>query len=279
MQCKIHNDKVCSYKCTICGVMLCKDCKPVSFDNNIYCSKCVEQEEDRRYQLLLKKEKSKSFSWEKSLLFSLIILMFISTGYYFAVKPKEIKITLDDKERIQFYLTLAYNAKEGSSTYKRQMKNIFRLDSEYTNVVTFFKNGQKLYKRKNYQKAIVSFQKIQNMLPDWDIVYLFLARCYNKLADSENAKSYLVQSIELNPDGTEAYMLLGDIYAQEKRYKDAILQYSKASFNDSKNSDIILHLAKLYLKEKKLIKAREFREKAYKLGANTELIDKLISQA
>jgi len=279
MKCNVHHDLVCHYKCATCGAMLCKDCKPVSYNNNIYCSHCVEQEEDKRFQLLLKKEKSKSFSGKKFILTSLIILIFISAGYYLSIKPKEIKITLDDKERIQFYLTLAYNAKEGSSTYKRQMQNIFRLDSEYTNVVTFFENGQKLYKRGNYTKAIASFKKIQNMLPDWDIAYLFLARCYNKLDDSEVAKDYLVQSIELNPEGIESYMLLGDIYAQEEKYKDAILQYSKASFNDRKNSEIILHLAELYLKEKKLIKAREFREKAYKLGANTDMLDKLISQA
>ncbi len=265
----------------MCKTELCKECKPISFQGKVYCAACCEIAENRLYSMEIKKESFSSKYVFNRLAFSAILLacLISFSGYYFLIKPKDnIVIPPDDKEVLVFYLNLAYDKGKNSDTYKRQMNNILRLDMSYKSLITFLHTGEQYLEEKNYKEALVNFEKIKNMLSDWDLIYVFTSECYSNLGENDKAIDELKQAIELNINNTKAYMFLGDIYEKQDKIEDAILQYTKAFYIDNKNSSLPLKLAELYLRKNSITKAFEYRNQASKLGANTQNIDSLIQE-
>ncbi len=280
MQCKNHNLET-TFSCAMCKTELCKECKPVSFQGKVYCATCCEIAENRIYNAEIKKESfSSKYVFNRVAFSAILAACFISFfGYYFFIKPNEnIVIPPDDKEVLVFYLNMAYDKGKNSDTYKRQMNNILRLDMSYKSLIAFLHTGEKYLAEKNYKEALINFEKIKNMLSDWDMIYIFTSECFFNLGESDKAIGELKQAIELNINSTKAYMFLGDIYDKQDKIEDAILQYTKAFYIDSKNSSLPLKLAELYLRKNSITKAFEYRNQASKLGANTQNIDSLIQE-
>jgi tetratricopeptide (TPR) repeat protein len=276
MNCTEHKDLEYLYTCKTCGKKLCRECKPVSFRGRILCLACSEAEEQALFNRETIKSRYQSYKLGQWFVFLLIALL-SGAGYYFMIyTPREVNIPSDDKERLRYYLNLAYEAKNNSETYKRQMNNILRLNDDYANVIQFLKFGEKALSQSRFGDAYIYFEKVKKMLPDWEWIYILTSKCYIGMNNKKQAEEELKQAQELNPDGSRAYVLLGELYASEGDFEQAILEYSKALFIDGKNSDVMLNLAELYYRKKSLIKAQEFRDSARKLGANTQKIDEML---
>ncbi len=275
MECNQHQKPVI-YHCSCCKTALCRDCRPVSFHEKIYCSQCMEKEEKRFFAAEEKKHEARNYTWIRLFSFSFLFLLFFGGIYYYFFVPRMISVSVDDKERLRYYLSLAYDSPRNSETYQRQMDSIMRLEDKYRNIIGFLKRGEKSADKKNYEAAIKDFEIIKNLLPDWDGIYILIAQCYKQMGKTAFAKDQLKQAQELNPEHSKAYILLGEIHLEEQEIDEAILQYTKAHFIDRSNPEIILSLCELYVRKKSFIKAREFRDEARKLGANTQRIDELL---
>ena len=78
----------------------CQQCQPISFQNQILCATCLQKKEEEMIQAWEKKQYASPLRSRKVVLF-LLSLVLISTGFYFGfIKPKEIQIPGDDRERI-----------------------------------------------------------------------------------------------------------------------------------------------------------------------------------
>ena len=275
MECKQHQNPVI-YICSSCKTELCKECKPVSFHEKIYCARCLEKEEKRFFAAEEKKHSAGSRSLGKLISYCLLFLLFSGGTYYYFFVPRMISVSVDDKERLRYYLSLAYDSPRNSETYQRQMDSIMRLEDKYRNLIGFLKRGEKYAEKKQYESAIKDFEIIKKLLPDWDGIYILIAQCYKKMGKTAFAKDQLKQAQELNPEHSKAYILMGEIHLEEQEIDEAILQYTKAHFIDRTNPEVLLSLSELYVRKKSFIKAREFRDEARKLGANTQRIDELL---
>lgn len=275
MECMQHQQPVV-YKCSSCKTALCKVCKPVSFHEKIYCPHCLEKEEKRFFAAEEKTHSAQNYSWSRLISYFLLFILFSGGTYYYFFVPRMITIPLDDKERLRYYLSLAYDSPHGSETYKRQMDSIKRLEDRYRNLIGFLQRGEKAAEKKHYEKAIKDFEIVKKLLPDWDGIYILIAQCYKKMEKKAFAKDQLKQAQELNPEHSKAYILMGEIHLEEQEIDEAILQYTKAHFIDRNNPEVLLSLSELYVRKKSFIKAREFRDEARRLGANTQRIDELL---
>ena len=275
MECTQHQKPVV-YHCSCCKTALCKQCYPVSFHEKIYCPRCLEKEEKRFLAAEEKKHASRNYSWARLISYCLFFLLFSGGSYYYFFVPRMISISMDDRERLRYYLSLAYDSPRDSEVYKRQMDSIMRLEDKYRNLIGFLKRGEKATDKKHYEEAIRDFEVVKKLLPDWDGIYILIAQCYKKMGKPTFAKDQLKQAQELNPEHTRAYILLGEIHLEEQDIDEAILQYTKAHFIDRNNLEVLLSLSELYVRKKSFIKAREFRDQARKLGANTQRIDELL---
>ena len=275
MECNQHQ-KPLIYNCSCCNTALCRECRPVSFHEKIYCPQCMEKEEKRFFAAEDKKHSVQSYSWSRLFSCFLLFLLFSGGTYYYFFVPRMISVSVDDKERLRYYLSLAYDSPRNSETYQRQMDSIMRLEDKYRNLIGFLKRGEKSADKKHYEEAIKDFEIIKKLLPDWDGIYILIAQCYKKMGKTVFAKDLLKQAQELNPEHSQAYILLGEIHLEEQEIDEAILQYTKAHFIDRSNPDVLLSLCELYVRKKSFIKAREFRDEARKLGANTQRIDDLL---
>jgi tetratricopeptide (TPR) repeat protein len=207
-------------------------------------------------------------------------LIFVYIVFYYSfLNPREVKIPPDDRERLQYYLTLADQSKQGSETYNRQIQNILKISVGYRHVLNFLERGKKNYEKGLYTKALEDYEKVKKMLPDWDGIYIRTGECHRALHQTDHAKTELKEAIDLNPETPKAYLLLGEMQEDENLLDDAILQYTKALFVSPKNGQIFLKLSGVYIKKKRYEKAREFRDKARELGIQTNLIDAMLEKA
>lgn len=275
MECNQHHQPAV-YKCSGCKTVLCKECRPVSFHEKIFCSRCLEKEEKRFFAAEDKKHRTQSYSWARLLSYFLFFILFSGGTYYYFFVPRMITVSVDDKERLRYYLSLAYDSPRNSETYKRQMDSIMRLEDKYRNLIGFLKRGEKSADKTHFEDAIKDFEIVKKLLPDWDGIYILIAQCYKKMGKTAFAKDQLKQAQELNPEDSKAYILMGEIHLEEQEIDEAILQYTKAHFIDRTNPEVLLSLSELYVRKKSFIKAREFRDEARRLGANTQRIDELL---
>lgn len=275
--CIQHPENPTKFQCKGCKKELCSLCKPVSFHGDIFCHTCLDKEESKYF----KKEDKKDAFWT-SLQFKIGLgaitglLILIFTIYYIMFAPKVVELNVNDRERVQFFLDMAYEAGKGTATYDRNVHNIKRMNAKYINILRYLSLAENALEKNQADVAIENYKKVKVMLPDWHWVYIFLGEVYLKKGTTEEGEIEIKQAIELNPEGTKAYILLSKYYEQQERLDEAILQLSKASFNDKKNGDILIELGKLYLKKKWFVKARELRNKARNLNADTSSLDKMI---
>jgi serine/threonine protein kinase/tetratricopeptide (TPR) repeat protein len=85
--------------------------------------------------------------------------------------------------------------------------------------------GLCLWRNGDYKKAIASYNKILELDPDFNVMYVSLAQAY---ADDENyieASAMMRKTIALHPGQPEGRNLLGNIYFRMGKYDDAIKEY------------------------------------------------------
>lgn len=149
----------------------------------------------------------------------------ISPNYYHAlVNMSYVYITKVDYEKAEEVLNIALLNTED-----------VRSQSDIYNTL-----GWLYYVKKLYFKSLDFYKKANEKDVNYDLPYLWLGRLYFILAlknvkEKEKLSEYmdlsfnsLTKAIELNPNKTNGYELLGDIYAWQKNTQLALFMYQKA---------------------------------------------------
>jgi tetratricopeptide (TPR) repeat protein len=97
---------------------------------------------------------------------------------------------------------------------------------------TFYYRGllkNELFPEFNNFDILEDFQESLNLNPDNSMVYYKISSLYLwNLKDTNQARYYVNKTLSLQPNFPEAYILLGDIYFQQKEYEEALIAYQNA---------------------------------------------------
>lgn len=81
----------------------------------------------------------------------------------------------------------------------------------------FLASGQGLYQEGDYVRARLQFQNALQIDPKFGVAQLWLGKTELKLQNPRGAYGALNKAVELNPQLTEAHVLLGDILLMAKQ--------------------------------------------------------------
>jgi len=104
----------------------------------------------------------------------------------------------------------------------------------------------------NYERAITSLNKTEELEVDHLSVYFELGKNYNSLEDFPQAEKYLLKVLDEKPEDFSVLEELKTVYQADENYKKAIPIVEKLTEN---NIEFSKELATLYLKEKQYEKA------------------------
>lgn len=99
----------------------------------------------------------------------------------------------------------------------------------------------------NYKKALEIYLEANSKFGPNSELMVSIANCYLKLDQTGLSKQWLLKSIKIDSYNDEAYFLLGESYARESIWYNAINAYHKAIDLDNRREEYYLGLAQAYL--------------------------------
>lgn len=126
--------------------------------------------------------------------------------------------------------------------------------------ILHFREGKKCFSKGKIAEAFKHFTQSAKMIPDWDLPYLELAMIHPLWDNDQQATlDALKIAISINPNNPRTHLMLGSIYIQLKKYKDAEESFLKALKLKDNFREAHLRLANLYKDQKEYYKAvREY---------------------
>ena len=121
----------------------------------------------------------------------------------------------------------------------------------------FLASGQALYQQEDYVRARLQFQNALQIDLKFAAGYLWLGKTELKLQNPRGAYGALNQAVELNPNLTEAQILLGDILLMAKQLDKAKEKAELALKQEPQNTDALLLSASLAMAQSQPQKALE----------------------
>jgi tetratricopeptide (TPR) repeat protein len=89
-------------------------------------------------------------------------------------------------------------------------------------------SGLAHYENKEYQQAIVEWNKAKKITPNSCVILTNIGSAYNKLRKSEEALPHLKKAIEINPEYPNAHFVMGLAYRDLREYEKAKEQFEIA---------------------------------------------------
>jgi tetratricopeptide (TPR) repeat protein len=178
----------------------------------------------------------------------------LAHSYDYSKEPEKIVAALDKGlgqfpqnpelllEMATFYFrTKAYNSArlKFMEYYAAGGDSIYDVNMNY-GISTYFSQQE--------EKAMSIFKDLNRANPNDGIVMYYISLCYKKLKDFENAEKNMQWAIDVSYPGylSEMYHHLGQIYGQQRKYKESIAALDKAYELDSRKHEILFEIATTY---------------------------------
>lgn len=120
---------------------------------------------------------------------------------------------------------------------------------------------------KDYRASVIAFSKALGDKPT-DLLLLAIARSYFELGEHEQAKAYLIRCAETTKDvavAAQARLLLGMSYRKLSMNAEAEKEYLAVLNQDARNADAYVALGDLYAESGDTVKARAEWRKALRI--------------
>ncbi|RLA92866.1 MAG: hypothetical protein DRG25_05550, partial [Deltaproteobacteria bacterium] len=170
------------------------------------------------------------------------------------------------EDAVKYYTWVArfYKKELDVQNCLKYLEKIRQLDPQ--EVTPFLIEGDLKVSLGNYQGAVKVYKMGRDLAPDSDEIHQKLAFVYQQLGDTKKAREGFQKALALNPENVNAYIGLGDISREEKKYDEAIKHYSQAKKIAPKNGEARIKLAETYKEAGKLNKASEEIEEVFDIG-------------
>ncbi|MBK3331581.1 tetratricopeptide repeat protein [Persephonella atlantica] len=139
---------------------------------------------------------------------------------------------------------------------------------------TYTNLGTLLAKEKQYEKALWYFKKAAEN-PNYlkkDVAIYNIALIYRQMGNLKLYEENLKKALSYNSFLLPAYISLGELFLEEKRYDDALTVYLMAKEKGLINPQIYLGLGDVYIQLGDYEKAKEYLLKAKKLARDDDLL-------
>jgi tetratricopeptide (TPR) repeat protein len=208
-----------------------------------------------------------------------------------------------------YNLGVVYNKKE---LYNKALEAYdFALAINSLNTFVIFSKANILYNLDRYAEAIPAYLEFVEEEPDSFEALTYLAECYEKTGDTELAKKYFHDAIELEPEYADAWFGLGVIEYNSGNADEGLIYFRKAVRLDDENpeywyllgkthyikgetktaltcfreslkldayyNEVWIDLGKIILEEKLTGRAIPYLEKAYRVTGNLPGINYLLA--
>ncbi|MBC7474254.1 MAG: hypothetical protein H7263_08175 [Candidatus Sericytochromatia bacterium] len=110
-----------------------------------------------------------------------------------------------------------------------------------------FQRGITLMSIKRYNDAIIYFDKVISIKPDFADAYNYKANAYINTGKHLEAIKFTDQAINLKSDYKDAYLNKGTAFFSLAKYDDALIQYRKTVEIDNKYSEGFFNLGSCYM--------------------------------
>jgi len=131
-----------------------------------------------------------------------------------------------------------------------------------SDVLTHFNSGIYFHDRREFSKAIQSYQKVIELDPAYVEAYNNLGIIYYEMGDFDRAFGAYQKSIEIHPQYEKGFNNLGILLFSRGRHEEAIEAFEKALAINPKNIETHLNLGILFKRQGQPGKAIESYQKA-----------------
>jgi len=130
---------------------------------------------------------------------------------------------------------------------------------------------------KEYEKAIVEFQKSVKSDSQYKMSYYALGLVHDMMGKPADAEAFYKQTLSIDSDFPDAHNALGVIYLQLHRDKEALKEFQRALTNKTYSTPHVayLNMGDLYFSQKDYIKAAEAYKDSKRLVTQDFTIHKL----
>lgn len=143
----------------------------------------------------------------------------------------------------------------------------------------WFDSGVQALNTRNYDEALLLFERVQQADPNRKDLWKYLGRSYMATNQIQKAAEAFQKQIAANPYDGSAYGELGQAYAQQQRYDDAIAQFKKQIEINPLDPAAHASLGLLYINLKRFGDAVAELEKAVSIQPNNPLLLSSLGQA
>lgn len=121
----------------------------------------------------------------------------------------------------------------------------------------FFNLGKVTQIIKQFARAVKAYVAACNLEPEHYDAHLGAAQCYYELKEYDNSMSYANKAKELDPKKADPEQLLGDLFEAQQNHPEAINAYRRALELEGNKPEIMISLARAYLRSGRYSSAKE----------------------
>ena len=126
-----------------------------------------------------------------------------------------------------------------------------------------YQKGVREAEKGEYSKAIKTFEKVLEVVPQHIDARRNLAMAHLELGEAVKAEEYLRECLKLDPNNASTNLLLGNIYARHKRNLDVAEFFFQKCYEINPNDHLLLNnYAAIMMEKGDIEKARGLFEKA-----------------
>ena len=95
----------------------------------------------------------------------------------------------------------------------------------------YYGRGLSHLQSKDYEKALVEFQRSINTDPKYKMSYYATGMVYDLMGKYSDAEKYYKDTLDIDPEFSDAHNALGTIYMKQKKWKEALKSFQRALNN------------------------------------------------
>lgn len=121
----------------------------------------------------------------------------------------------------------------------------------------FFNLGKVTQVVKQFARAVKAYVAACNLEPEHYGAHIGAAQCYYELKEYDDSMTYAKKAKELDPEQADPELLLGDLFETQKNHPEAINAYRRALELEGNKPEIMVSLARAYLRSGRYSSAKE----------------------
>jgi superkiller protein 3 len=135
----------------------------------------------------------------------------------------------------------------------------------------FFNLGKVCQVIKQWARAAQAYASACNLDPQHYPAHMGAAQCYYEVNAYDDSMAYAQKAKDLAPDQADPELLLGDLFEAQKDHVQAINSYRRALELEGNNPDVMVSLARAYLRSGRYSSAKELLTDAIEMNPDSSI--------